>query len=123
MSNLIVCKKKATRFAFCLFLIGVAILSYGGNWWPGIMLAIGIPLAIKQFLLGKRYDVLVTLFVFCGVFASVWFDLYRKPVLPVLFITGGIYILFRDFFESSLPNEKEREEDLNEEIEEEQHDK
>lgn len=123
MPHRIVCQKKAKRLSFALFLIGLACLSYVGVWWPGIMLAIGIPLSVKQYLLGKRYDVALTLFVFVGVFIFVQFDIEWKILLPVLFTIGGIYILFRDFLESGTPTEKEKEEDLNEEIEETQHDK
>ena len=121
MSDLVVCQKKAKRFAFALFLIGLAILSYIGIWWPGIMLAIGIPLAIKQYLLGKRYDVAITLFVFVGVFVTVQYEIEWKILLPVLFTVGGIYILCRDLLEGSLLSESEKEEDINEEIEEDQH--
>ncbi len=119
MSRLIVCKKKGKILALSLFFIGLAILSFTGNWWPGIMLAIGIPLAFKQYLAGKVYDVAVTLFVFIGVFVTVNFDIQWDILLPVLFTVGGIYIFCRDFLEDSLFSEVEQEEDINEEIEEE----
>lgn len=123
MSRPIVCLKKAKGLAFSLFLIGLAVLSYSGVWWPGIMLAIGLPLALKQYLAGRRYDVAITLFVFIGVFVTVAFDIQWQILLPVLFTIGGIYILCRDFLESSSISEEEKEEDLNEEIEEELHKK
>lgn len=119
MSRLIVCKKKGKALALSLFLIGIAVLSYTGSWWPGIMLAIGLPLAFKQYLAGKLYDVAVTLFVFIGVFVTVNFDIEWDILLPVLFTVGGIYIFCRDFLEDSLFSEDEKEEDMNEEIEEE----
>lgn len=118
-----VCHKKAKQIAFALFLVGIVFLSLQGDWWPGIMLAIGIPLAVKQFFLGKRYDVAVTAFVFLGVFVTVQFEIEWKVFLPVLFTIGGIYILFRDLLEESTLTERETEEDMNEEIEENQHDK
>ena len=123
MPQPIVCLKKAKGFAFVLFLAGLIILSYTGVWWPGIMIAIGLPLALKQYLAGKRYDVAITLFVFIGVFVTVAFDIQWQILLPVLFTVGGIYILCRDFLESSAISEEEKEEDLNEEIEEELHKK
>ena len=106
-----------------LFFLGLAILSYSKQWWPGIMLAIGLPLALKQYLLGKRYDVGITLFVFLGVFVTVAFEISWEILLPVLFTIGGIYIFCRDFAESSAPSIVEEEEDLNEEIEEDSHKK
>ena len=123
MPQPIVCLKKAKVLCFSFFLIGLVVLSYTGVWWPGIMLAIGLPLALKQYLAGKRYDVGITLFVFIGVFITVAFDVEWKILLPVLFTLGGIYILCRDFLESSSLSEAEKEEDLNEEIEEELHKK
>lgn len=119
----IVSRKKAKALVFSLFLIGLAILSYSGVWWPGIMLAIGIPLAVKQYLAGRRYDVAITLFVFIGVFVTVAFDIQWEILLPVLFTIGGIYIFCRDFLESSCLSEEDKEQDLNEEIEEELHKK
>jgi len=123
MPKLLVCHKKAKQIAFALFLVGIVFLSLYGDWWPGIMLVIGIPLAVKQFFLGKRYDVAVTAFVFLGVFVTVQFEIEWKVFLPVLFTIGGIYILFRDLLEESTLTEHEIEEDINEEIEEDQHEK
>jgi len=122
MFHLIVCHKKAKWLSFLLFLVGIVILSWTGAWWPDIALVIGIPLALKQFLLGKRYDVGVTLFVFLGVFITVQFDIEWKVLLPILFTIGGIYVFFRDLIEESILTEKETDEDINEEIEEDQHD-
>lgn len=121
MPHPLVSKKRAKNYSFALFLVGLAVLSFMGKWWPGIMLAVGLPLAVRQYFLGRVYDVCVTLFVFLGVFTTVQFDISWQVLLPVLFTLGGIYIFFREFLESSTPPETEREEDLNEEIEEDQH--
>ena len=118
-----VCRKKAKILTFLLFLVGLTLASYTNNWWPGMLLVVGIPLAIKQHLLGNRYDMSVTLFVFLGGFISISWDIECQIFLPVLFTIVGIYILYRDLTEHSLPQEDEEESDLNEEIEEEQHKK
>ncbi len=121
MSRPIVSQKRAKSLVFFLFLIGIATLSYFGTWWPGIMLVIGIPLALKQYLAGRKHDVAISLFVFLGVFITVAFEIQWEIFLPVLFTIGGIYVLFREFVEGAPSSEEEKEEDLNEEIEEEQH--
>lgn len=121
MSYPILSLKKTKIVSLTIFFIGIAFLGYIRSWWPEIMLVIGIPLALKQYLLGKRYDVGITLFVFGGVFVTVSFDIAWQILLPVLFTIGGIYIFFRDLLETSNPTEEEQDEDLNEEIEEEQH--
>lgn len=111
-------KKRAKILAFVLFIIALVIVTYLNAWWPGIMLAVGIPLAFRQYLLGRHYDMGITLFVFVGVFITVQFDISWEILLPILFTLGGIYILFREYLESKTATEEEEEESLNEEIEE-----
>ena len=118
---MITSKKRAKAYSFALFLVGLAVLSYFGIWWPGIMLVVGIPLALRQYLLGRSYDVGVTLLVFIGTYVTVQFEISWQILLPVIFTIGGIYVFFREFLESEEEPEAEKEEDLNEEIEEEQH--
>lgn len=120
LSNALVSKRRAKIISVALFLIGLAVISYFSAWWPGIMLAVGIPLATRQYLLGRRYDMGVSLFVFVGVFVTVQFEISWEILLPVLFATGGVYLLFREFLESKEPLAEE-EEDVNHEIEEDQH--
>lgn len=100
---------------FFLFLIGLIIT---GNWWPGIMIAIGLPLAIQQYLLGRTYDAMISILVFIGTFVTVQFDISWKIFLPILFSLGAIYILYREFFIEEETTESEREEDSNKEFEE-----
>lgn len=114
-------KKRAKVFSTSLFLVGLALITYLKAWWPGIMLVIGLPLALRQYWLGRHYDMGVTLFVFIGVFVTVQFDISWEALLPVLFALGGIYLLFREYLESKEETIADREEELNEKIEEEQH--
>src|SRR5829696_7329702 len=100
MATQVTTKKTAKAVSFALFLIGLAALIYIGIWWPGIMLAVGIPLAVRQYLLGRHYDMAISLFVFIGVFITVQFDISWEILLPVLFTLGGIYILFREYLEN-----------------------
>ena len=123
MTQPILSHKKTKALTFILFLVGLAIISFFDFWWPGIMLVIGIPLAVRQFFFRNYFDVFTTLLVFLGVFIAVQFHFQWKWALPILFILGAIYILFRDFIESKEMSESEREEDINEEIEEEQKEK
>ncbi len=97
---------KAGAIFSALVLIGLAILTITDAWWPGIMLVIGIPLALRQYLLKRTYDMCVTLLVFVGTFISVQYDLNWRILLPVLFCIGAIYILIREFMSSENNNEK-----------------
>ena len=112
-------EKTAKAYSLALFLIGLAILTYMRSWWPGIMLVVGIPLALRQYLVGRHYDMCVSLFVFIGVFITVAFKISWELLLPVLFTLGAIYIFFREYLEGRTHTEAENEEELNAEIEEE----
>ena len=65
----------------------------------------------------------ISLFVFIGVFVTVQWDISWEILLPVLFALGGIYVLFREYLESVEEPLAEEEEDINHEIEEDQHKK
>ena len=71
------------------------------------MLVVSIPLALMQYLEGRRYDMWITLFVFCGAFITVQFDIQWEVFLPVLFSIGGIYIFFREWIEGKTAKEEE----------------
>lgn len=111
-------RKKAHALSTAIFLIGLAALIFTDLWWPGIMLVIGLPLALRQYLLGRTYDMIITLLVFVGTFVTVQFDISWRVFLPILFSLGAIYILFREFFGPDETTEEEKEEDFNHEIEE-----
>ena len=111
-------RKKAHALSTAIFLIGLAALIFTDLWWPGIMLVIGLPLALRQYLLGRTYDMIITLLVFVGTFITVQFDISWRVFLPILFSLGAIYILFREFFGPDETTEEEKEEDFNHEIEE-----
>ncbi len=111
-------KKKAQSYSIALFLLALAVLVFTDEWWPGIMLAIGLPVALRQYLLGRTYDMMISLLVFVGTFVSVQFDISWRIFLPILFTLGALYILFREFFGPDETTEPEKEEDLNHEIEE-----
>lgn len=111
-------QKRAKSISAAFFLIGLAIVSYMQSWWPGIMLVVGIPLAIRQYLLGRHYDMLLTLFVFVGFFITAGFDISWEILLPVLFLTAGVYILVRELCNPYSTTEPEDEESLAREIDE-----
>ena len=119
MAHQVMSKRKAQSLSFALFLIGLAIISYIKYWWPGIMLVVGLPMALRQYLLGKRFDMIISLIVFIGVFITVQFSIKWEIILPVLFTLGGLYIFIKEFFGPKEETEDEREEDINKEIEEE----
>lgn len=123
MSKPLIMRRRAKIVALVLFLFGIALITYLNNWWPGIMLVVGIPLAIMQALQGRRYDMWITLFVFIGAWLTVQFDIKWEVFLPVLFSIGGVYIFFREWIESRPPEEEELEEEKEETEEDEEEEK
>lgn len=82
------------------------------------MLVIGLPLALRQYLVGRTYDTGITLLVFVGTFVTVEFEISWRVFLPILFTLGAIYILIREWIESREETEEEKDEDAQHEIEE-----
>jgi hypothetical protein len=111
-------RKRASAIGTALFLIGLAIVTMLDSWWPGIMVAIGVPIAVRQFLLGRHFDMCVTLFIFLGVFVTVQFDIDWQTLLPMIFVIGALYVLLREFQENKEHPEDIEDEDVNHEIEE-----
>lgn len=118
MAQPLASQRRAKALSLALFLIGLAIIAYLDAWWPGIMPVIGIPLALRQYLLGRMYDMAISLLVFLGVFVTVQFNISFQILIPVLFTVAGIYIIFREYMESKTAPEDEQEQDINEELEE-----
>ena len=52
MAHPLTSKKKAQALSTAFFLLGLATLIFTDDWWPGIMLVVGLPLALRQFMLG-----------------------------------------------------------------------
>ncbi len=118
MAKVILSRKKASALFTSLFLVGLAICAITESWWPSIMLAVGIPLALRQYLTGRYYDMAVSFVVFVGVYVTVIFDIPWKLLLPILFTLGAIYIFCREFFGTRGTSEEEVDDDTNHEIEE-----
>ena len=116
----LVSKRRASSLGTALFLLGLAIVSFTDTWWPGILLAVGIPLAFRQFLVGKLYAAFLTLFIFCGVFVVYSYGLIVNSdyILPIIFVTGAVFIVIREYYDRDDSDEIDIEEDINHEIEE-----
>ena len=82
------------------------------------MIVIGLPLALRQMLLGRYHDMIITLFVFVGFFIIAQFNISWKILIPILFIVAAIYILCKEWVETQNPPLEEIDEDINKEIEE-----
>jgi hypothetical protein len=108
-------KKRADAISNGIFLISLGILAFADFWWPGILLAIWISLAIRQCFTGRFYDLIISTIILLGLFTVSILKLDWSVLVPVLLIVGGIYIIFREYsvaagFEDDDPiDESERE--------------
>jgi hypothetical protein len=91
-------KAKADAFANGVFLISLGILIFTGAWWPGILLAIWAMLAVRQFFTARLYDLIITSVILIGLFFISYFDIHWAILMPVLFVVGGLYLIFREYF-------------------------
>ena len=108
--------KRAKNLSFACFLLGFAIVFYTNTFWPGMTLVIGIPLALRQYLLGRMYDAILSLATFSGVFFASGYDLPWDILLPVLFTLAALYLVIREFLNPYPLSEPEEEESLSHEI-------
>lgn len=111
-------RKRGKILALILFVVGLTLLTWTGRWWPGVMLVVGLPLALWQYLQGRRYDMGISLFVFVGAFITVQFEIQWEVLLPVLFTLGGVYVFLREWLHSRSVKEEEEQEAIDEASEE-----
>ncbi|HRD55442.1 MAG TPA: hypothetical protein PLC42_03495 [Parachlamydiaceae bacterium] len=98
MSRLVVTKRKAEIISNGIFLMALGILFWTNSWWPGILLAIWGCLGARQYLTGRYWDFAITSIILIGLFVVSFFNITLSVLIPVLFVVGGIYIIFREYF-------------------------
>lgn len=105
-------KKKADTISNGAFLICLGILFYANYWWPGILLAIWISIGLRQFLTGRIYDLCISTAILIGLFVISVSNFEWAVLLPVLFIVGGIYIIFREYFFAEDTNGEDKSQEI-----------
>lgn len=98
MSQLILSKRKAEAISNGVFLVGIGILFWTNGWWPGILLVIWAALATRQYFTGRIWDFSISTVILVGLFITTFFNITWSVLMPVLFVIGGIYIIFREYF-------------------------
>lgn len=97
MSQIILSKRKADAISNGIFLIGLGILAFSSLWWPGILLLLWITLAVRQYLTGRIYDLVISSVLLLGLFAVSILNLNWSVLVPVLLVLGGIHLIFREY--------------------------
>ncbi|MCB1118460.1 MAG: hypothetical protein KDK65_00710 [Chlamydiia bacterium] len=89
--------KKAGAISTGVFLISLGAIVYTGFWWPGILLALAAMLGIRQYLTERYFDMVVTLIILLGVFLTTWLQVTWDVLVPIVFVLGGIYVIYREY--------------------------
>lgn len=105
-------KRKIEAISNGAFLICLGILFYTELWWPGILVAIWVNLAIRQYFSGRIFDLCVSSFVLLGLTFIAFSNINWTVVLPVMFVVGGIYLIFREYFFAEDTNGEEKSREL-----------
>lgn len=105
-------KRKADAISNGAFLIALGVLFYTNFWWPGILAAIWLSIGLRQLLTGRIYDFCISTFILLGLFIITIFNFEWAILLPVLFIIGGIYIIFREYFFAEDSNGEDKSQEI-----------
>jgi hypothetical protein len=89
-------KRKADIISNGVFLILLGYLFYTGQWWPGILFALGLTFAIRQYLTGRRLDFFLTVIV-VGILGVITLAGHIfSSFFPLLLIAGGLYLVAKE---------------------------
>ena len=111
----ILSRRKANAFFLASFIGLAAIILFTGNLWPGLGLAVGVSLVLRQLLRGRPYDALASLIAFVALVLSAF------PWLQIFGVFAAITLLIREIFHIRQESPEEEVIELQQEIEEERH--
>lgn len=91
-------KKKAYTVSNGVFLVILGFLFYTGQWWPGILFALGLTFAVRQYLTGRRFDLFLTV-IMVGILSVITFTgNLLSTIFPLFLIAGGLFLIAKEFF-------------------------
>ena len=116
MEHIILPKRKADAISNGVFLITLGILFFAHSWWPGILLVLWATLGVRQYLTGRYYDFIITSIILLGLFTINYLNIGWAILMPILFVIGGIYIIFKEYFFADESMIGDKMQDVQEEI-------
>jgi len=117
MTHLRISQNRVRAITSALFLLGLAILAFTGQWWPGILLVIGISLAIQKLLMKKFLESFLLVVIFVSAFLVSYmgidytgfaYKIFWRVFLPIIFLLGAISTLLREFYPKKPPINKDQ---------------
>jgi hypothetical protein len=121
MSTPLVSQRRANATFNGILLIGLGILFWTEAWWPGIVLVIGAALIVRQSLRGRVYDAVLSAVIFGGLFVGALSNWSFSFLIPVLFTSAGLYLLFTEWWTKHDRVGDEKVEDMTQEIHDDDH--
>lgn len=91
-------KRKADAISNGVFLILLGVLFYTQQWWPGLLFAIGLSFAIRQYLTGRRVSFFITLLLIGLVGVLTIAGKMFSLLFPILFIGLGVCLIAKECF-------------------------
>ena len=114
----LISRHKSDGIFLAIIMAGLTALLGTGYGWPELVLPFGLGLAAKQFLRRRKIDMNVTLLVYTGIYVTSKFTINWQTLMPILLGTGGVFLIFREYFFLRETTEIEEEEELNLEMKE-----
>lgn len=90
--------QKANAISNGVFVASLGLLFYLNAWWPGILLSVWLLLGIRQYLTERYIDFAISSVILLGLFLSSYLNINISSLVPILFILGGAYITYREFY-------------------------
>ncbi|NBO23892.1 MAG: hypothetical protein EBU93_01425 [Chlamydiae bacterium] len=115
---MILSHKKAKAFSYAIFLSGLALLSYLQNYWPWLLLIIGISLSAKNIFLSKYYEAVFNILTFSILTFTYFYNYSFDYVLPIILVLASLYQLYKAFSDEVEMDTAEKIKDQNQELEE-----
>lgn len=91
-------KRKIDALSNGILLVGLGVLFFTNTWWPGILIVVWAWLGLRQWLSNRKFDLIVASVILWGLFLMSFLNISLNVLVPVLFVLGGIYIVFREFY-------------------------
>lgn len=89
-------KEKAYAISNGVFLILLGVLFYTGQWWPGILFVLGFTYVVRQYLLGRRLELLIASLLIMALAVLAWTGYAFSVFIPIFLIAVGLFIIVKE---------------------------
>lgn len=88
------------NIAHGVLLIGLGVLALIGNWWPGLLIVLGVYFSLRNLFLKSYLRLITTVVIYTGIYISVEYSyLFTKNyILPIILLAFGAERIIGEFF-------------------------